>query len=91
MNATEAQWTEEEGLRFEIAKEVLSDEIGRRNVAMRSVPEDDAERGRLRWERTAIVHLKANLGIHDERRISAILQRDMDEALRDDAPMLRVG
>lgn len=85
-----ATWTEEQGLRLELAVEVLSGEIGRRNRAIRALAASDTrERARLEGERTAIIHLSNRLCVDDGRRIDAILDRDIDEALRDEEPPLR--
>ena len=83
-------WTDAQGLRFELAIEVLSGEVGRRNAALRKLPgEQVGDRARLERERRDIIHLSNRLSIDDERRIDAILDKDIDEALRDDEPVLR--
>lgn len=89
MDPVEAQWTEEQGRRFELAKEILSDEIGRRNDRLETCPEE--ERPAVRTERKSLVHLKGMLRIEDDRRIDLILDRDVMAALEDDAPQMRVG
>lgn len=83
-------WSEEQGLRFELAVEVLSGEVGRRTQAIRQLPETDLrERARLERERTAIIRLSNLLSVDDQRRIEAILNRNIGEALQNDEPLAR--
>lgn len=86
------KWTEEDGIRLELAVEVLAGEVGRRSVELRTLSAGDEDaRARLSREMTSLVHLHNRLRIDDERRISAILERNIDEALRDEEPLLQSG
>lgn len=85
-------WTEEQKLRFELAVEVLSGEVGRRTAALRVLSDDQPElRVRLQSERTRIIHLSNRPSVDDDCRISSILDRDIEEALREEPVLRRAG